>query len=245
MPTIRPQSRKLAEFDTAADILVSREATGSHIFLTSGGSQYLSDLLPRTGNRPLSSLVAIAELLLNFGTQNPLQIDLGGYDVSIVVQTKGLTAAPNESWHRFFNDPMSGTPASLPQETTSELSPLVLSQVEQIVVGISPKLQERIRQFEANRDGQEPVSAGTRSAVNNLVTWLHSESETVSATVSNDGMLSIAKVFPNEVRLYIEIERNGSAGAVISRSRIHADDLPVSTVSQLTKEMVLDAVGGS
>ena len=71
------------------------------------------------------------------------------------------------------------------------------------------------------------------------------QSEKVSATVAGDGLLSVVSVFPNAVRLYLEIERDGSAGATVSRSRNHAEDLPVTTVPELTPELVLDAVASS
>ena len=65
----------------------------------------------------------------------------------------------------------------------------------------------------------------------------------MSATVSNDGMLSIATVFPNDVRLYVEIERDGSTGAAVTRERRYARDISGNTVADLTSEVILAAVG--
>ena len=246
MPTIRPLNRRLADFDSATGALVSGGASESRILLTGEHLQYLSDLLPLTGNRHRSSLLEIAELLLNLGSPKPLTMDLEGYDVSVVVQTKGLTAAPNDRLRRILVDAMACTPSSPPQETTSELSPLVRSQVEQIVDGVdgvSVKLQERLSRFEANREDLEPVSSTTKTAVNDLVRWLCGQSDTVSATVSNDGTLSIAAGFQNDVRLYIEVERNGTTEAAVTRERRFARDIFGNTVADLTLEVLLDAIG--
>ncbi len=76
-----------------------------------------------------------------------------------------------------------------------------------------------------------------------LVSWLCQQSDTVSATVSEDGALSIATVFPKDVRLYVEIERDGSTGATVTRERRYAKDIAVTTIVDLTPEVILDAVG--
>ena len=108
---------------------------------------------------------------------------------------------------------------------------------------MSEKLQERLARYAGAGPGQDAVSLQTLEDVHNLVVWLCQQSERVSATVSNDGLLSITTAFPNEVRLHVEVERNGSAGATVSRSRKHAEDLPVTTIRELTPELVLGAVG--
>ena len=145
-----------------------------------------------------------------------------------------------------WDDMFLGTNASqsLNQRTTAELSPLVLSQVDEIVTGISAKLQERLSSFGSGYSGQDPASPSTMSDVNKLVAWLCSQSDTVSATVSSDGMLSIASVFPRDVRLYIEIERNGDVGAAVTRERRYAIDISAVTVADLTPEVILAAVAG-
>ena len=80
------------------------------------------------------------------------------------------------------------------------------------------------------------------SDVNKLVAWLCSQSDTVSATVSSDGMLSIATVFPDGVRLYVEIERDGNVGAAVTRERRFAKDIAADTVTDLTPEVILATV---
>ena len=86
------------------------------------------------------------------------------------------------------------------------------------------------------------MSANTITAVNNLVTWLCNQSDTVSVTVSNDGVLSIATVFPHDVRLYVEIERDGSTGAAVTRERRYARDITSNTVADLNPEVILAAI---
>ena len=236
MPTIRAKNPKLADVDLAADVVGARGAAGSPILVNMEEGRRLSDILFCTGSRRSSLLEAIDELR---------SVTSSRYGFSVAVPTSSPTLGPNGLWHRCFAISKAATPSSPTQGGALGLSPLVRSQVEQIVNRVSSKLRERLSLFESNRRGLEPVSSLTKSAVNDLVTWLSTELDTVSATVSKDGMLSIAAVFSSDVRLYVEIERDGNAGAVISRSRIHAEDLPVTAVSQLTKEMVLDAVGGS
>ena len=130
------------------------------------------------------------------------------------------------------------------QGTTVELPPLVLKQIEQIATGISSKLRGRLSEFWSDSQGQAWVHSSTKDAVNQLVTWLSSQSDTVTATVSNDGILSIATVFENKVRLYVEIERNGSTEAAVTRARRYAFDLSGNTLADLTPEVILAAVEG-
>lgn len=108
---------------------------------------------------------------------------------------------------------------------------------------VSEKLQERLARYASARPGEEAVSPQTLDDVRNLVAWLCQQSDKVSATVAGDGLLSVATIFAEDVRLYVEVERNGSAGATVSRSRTHAEDLPVTTIRELTPELVLGAVG--
>ena len=137
-----------------------------------------------------------------------------------------------------------GIPASevLEQQTTADLSPLVLGQIEEIVPGINSKLRERLSRYWSDHPGQDLVSPYTMTSVNRLVAWLNNQSGTVSATVSSDGMLSIATVFPDDVRLYVEIERDGSVGAAVTRERRFASDISADSVADLTPEVILAAV---
>ena len=135
------------------------------------------------------------------------------------------------------------TSARSEQQTVTELSPSVRRQIEQIIAGIDSRLVNHLSQFGNNIPGQESVSASTEFAVEKLVVWLCRRSGTVSVIVSNDGMLSIAAGFSNDVRLYVEIQRGGSAGAAVTRERRYARDIPGTTVGDLTPEVILAAVG--
>ena len=99
---------------------------------------------------------------------------------------------------------------------------------EEIVIGANSKLEQRLSQFGSDRPNQEPVSESTIRAAKALVSWLCHQSDTVSATVSNDGILSIATA--NEVRLYVEIERDGITEAAVTRERRYARDITSNTV---------------
>jgi hypothetical protein len=105
------------------------------------------------------------------------------------------------------------------------------------------KLKERVAQFGIGHVGKEPVSPSIECTVNDLVDCLCLHSDTVSATVSNDGALSIAAVFPNEIRLYLEIETDGSTEAAVTRERRYARDISIDTVEDLTPEVILAAIG--
>ena len=129
------------------------------------------------------------------------------------------------------------------QPTLASAPPLGLRPLGWPIAVVSPKLADRLAQFEKDIPGQGSVSDSTRSAVAEVVARLLVVSETVSATVSNDGMLSIAAVFPRAVRLYVEVERDGRTGAAVTREKRYAQDIPASTVADLTAEVILAAVG--
>ena len=128
------------------------------------------------------------------------------------------------------------------QQTRTDLSPLVIRQIEEVGIRHVTKLRERLAIFEADYPSQEYVSPQTMADVNELVDWLLIQSDRkVSATVS-DGLLSVATIFPNEVRLYIEIERDGITEAAVTRERRYAIDVQGNMVADLTPEVILAAV---
>lgn len=128
------------------------------------------------------------------------------------------------------------------QQTTADLSPLLIRQLEEIIPDISPKLENRLSQFASDRPGHDPVPSLTMFEVRKLVSWLCGQSNTVSAGISSNGMLSIAASFPNHIRLYVEIERSGSAGAAVTRERRYARDIAGDTVTDLVPEVILAAI---
>ena len=128
------------------------------------------------------------------------------------------------------------------QEARYELSSLVRGQLDQILAGVHPNLVDPLSQFGSDLVGQEPASEFTVLAVDLFVAWLCSNSDTISAVVSNNGMLSIAAVFPRDVRLYVEVDRDGSIEAAVTRARRYALDISSNTIADLTPEIIRDAV---
>ena len=179
----------------------------------------------------------------NFVMLTPPQVDVESYDISPGVPPFDTTSIPMDTWHSFFVDALWVTPVSWTHGITSELTSLFSNDREQTETSLSPELRRRLSQFGSEYVDQEPASATTIAAVSNLVTWLCGQSDTVSVTVSNDGVLSIATVFSNDVRLYVEIERDGSTGAAVTRARRYARDITSNTVADLTPEVILAAIG--
>ena len=108
---------------------------------------------------------------------------------------------------------------------------------------LTAKLQDRLSQFAEGSLETGPPRQSILSTVTEMVGWLAGLSDTVSATVADDGMLSIATVFPNEVRLYIEVEIDGSSEAAVTRARRYARDISISRLEDLTPEAILEAIG--
>ena len=107
---------------------------------------------------------------------------------------------------------------------------------------LSLKLVQRLGQFRASGPGAIGVPDRIVATAVKLIMWLTGQSAAVSATVSGDGVLSIATEFPKEVRLYIEIEKDGTVGAAVTRERRYARDLEEHTLADLTPEVILAAV---
>ena len=108
---------------------------------------------------------------------------------------------------------------------------------------LNAELRKRLTQFERICSDRGTIPRALMVTVHDLAERLYKRADTISAVVSGEGLLSITAVFKHDIRLYVEVERDGSAGAVISRSRTHADDLHVTAVSELTEELVLAAIG--
>ena len=138
--------------------------------------------------------------------------------------------------------PRTDTPKPSEQHTTADISLLDRTGSKEVATSVTSKLRERLSRFVAGHPDREPVSPETTASVNELVDWLCSKSDTVSATVSRDGMLSVATVFPKDTRLYVEIERDGSVEAAVTLERRYARDISGNTVTDLTPEVILAAV---
>ena len=103
--------------------------------------------------------------------------------------------------------------------------------------GANTCLRHQISCFARSNPNANPVSPSTLTDLETLLQRLSEISESVSAVVSDDGVLSIAAVIGPNQRLYIELQRNSTLEAAISRSRTHAQDLDATTIPAL---MVLD-----
>ena len=131
---------------------------------------------------------------------------------------------------------------SLGHQASTSLSPVVRRQLEEIMSGVSQKLQDCISKFKSGRPGQELVREPTMDEVKSFIGQLCDISPAVSATLASDGTLSIAADFPGDVRLYVEIERDGSVEAAVTKERRYASDIPGDTIAALTSEVIRAAV---
>ena len=239
MPTMRTNNPEYIEERFPVTLGVHGTTTGGYGLLV---NEDWPNPFPATGFFEYNLQEALHSVQLGFGMLENSRAEIKGGGISIVVSLKNLGQLLTGSSDHDYLPPMTGTPELPEQRLAVELSPLVRKQVEHILTGSPSKLQERIYQFGNEYPGLEQVVESTKSALTNFVAWLSSQSDTVSATLSNDGMISIAAVFPNEVRLYVEIERSGSTGAAVTRERRYARDVPVHTVADLTPEVILAAV---
>ena len=243
MPTIRGNSRDYIGRTRPREPVIHGAATGRDVLVGEEGFESFCRRILPTGFFKRSLQEAIEDASLDFGMAKRSPVDLKGQNVILFVSFNNLTQVQDDPFGYSYSGSSMRSSKRPEQETTMELSPLVLRQVDQIVTGISSKMRDRLSQFWKDCSGQAQVSPSTKDAVNELVAWLCSQSHTVSATVSSDSVLSIAAAFPNEVRLYVEIERDGGTEAAVTRERRYACDLCGNTVSELTPEVILAAVG--
>ena len=242
MPKVRTRKPEYPNAELTSAAVIALGATGSHILLTTEDQQKLEDELSYTGFRAPYLRRAFDDHLFNLVVPRMMQIGTGSLDTSTRNPTTYTEPIPNEFWHCILVGTWPDQPKPQELRLIASSPTLIGSDPEPLTFKDIPKLRQRLEQFLSSQVGQEPISTSTESAINSLVNRLRAVADTVSATVSDDGILSIVAVFPNEVRLYVEIQRDGEAGAVISRSRTHADDLPIQSVAQLTNEIVISAV---
>ena len=123
-------------------------------------------------------------------------------------------------------------------ESTEQLSSLLRRQVEQAAGGIDERLQEHLSRYANSGSGGEPVAEITVAEVKDLVAWLCEQSPSVSATVADDGLMSLFAKLEGDVRLYVEVDRYGNAEAAISRSPTDVKGIDITTIGELTPELV-------
>ena len=128
-------------------------------------------------------------------------------------------------------------------ESTEQLSSLLRRQVEQAAGGIDERLQEHLSRYANSGSGGEPVAEITVAEVKDLVAWLCEQSPSVSATVADDGLMSLFAKLEGDVRLYVEVDRYGNAEAAISRSPTDVKGIDITTIGELTPELVFGIVG--
>ena len=243
MPTLTVKNPGYVEVELAEQAVAGSGATGSDIIQIREALDSPREKLSFSGSFVRDWYEAMHDLQFKFVMLTPPQVDVESYDISPGVPPFDTTSIPMDTWHSFFVDALWVTPVSWTHGITSELTSLFSNDREQTETSLSPELRRRLSQFGSEYVDQEPASATTIAAVSNLVTWLCGQSDTVSVTVSNDGVLSIATVFSNDVRLYVEIERDGSTGAAVTRARRYARDITSNTVADLTPEVILAAIG--
>ena len=245
MPVLGVANKDIGELRLLGDVMVQDDATGRVLtskvewLNASHGNASHTGIFGHSRQEAVEESTSgfdILSMALLLGTRDPAIFVMG--DI-LICDRQG--AIMSSGWEDVFTG--ASTSELLKEQTTGDLSPLVVRQVQEIVTAIRPKLRERLSRFGTDLPGQVPVSPSTMSSVNELVAWLCSQSGTVDATVSSDGMLSVAAVFPKDVRLYVEIERDGSVEAAVTRDRRYANDVSTTTVADLTPEEILAAVG--
>lgn len=102
-----------------------------------------------------------------------------------------------------------------------------------------------LEEFAGSVLGQTPVADSVTEDVRRLAYWLPHYFPTVSAGVAPDGLLSLAAISKEGTHLYIEVDRNGSSEAVVSRSPTQAKAVDIALVSELTPETIIGAIEGS
>ena len=91
---------------------------------------------------------------------------------------------------------------------------------------------------------QHQSRAGVAASVDVLVSSLRRQAETISATVSNEGPLSICASL-KDVELYIEIEPNGHSEASVVKGQEFPKAVDITTASDLMPEVIFDVLRSS
>ena len=128
-----------------------------------------------------------------------------------------------------------------PAPSRLTLSSRVIGQIEEIGSGVREAVQSKLLSFAYSDDGGLLVDESTLDSTTKLAAWLSQNSSSVSALVADDGLLSMSAKFEG-VELFVEISRNGSAEAAVARSPMDVVGVDVTSVKQLTPEMILGAV---
>ena len=93
-----------------------------------------------------------------------------------------------------------------------------------------------------SRTGQNVLKT-TVDAVQGVVAWLHDQEASIYTAVSEDGLLSISATLRSGVRLFIEVDRDGSSEATVAISRTYVEAIDISTVEDLTPRVLATTIG--
>ena len=110
---------------------------------------------------------------------------------------------------------------------------------------VASRLRTNLDTFAKLRLGERLAVDQVVADVEKFAAWLSYSIPPVSSGVSDDGLLSLAAVCDDDVRLYIEISLDGTVEAVVSKSLTHAKQIDVTTIGDLTPELVIGAIQGS
>lgn len=228
------------------DLMMGGNATGSNYALGEVGISTLYEHPYLTGVVNLGSQEMLDEAGLVYELAIEIPVEMLGTGKSVIGMDWDATTPGIEEVAWSFSRGYMGYGARdlepLGPPVVAAPSSVIRTQFDENATSISTRLQERLTLFRTGHSDQDAMPETTMSEVEDLVEWLCSESDLVSATVAADGMLTIAVDFPGDVRLYVEIERDSSAGAAVTRERRYASDIPGETVTDLTPEVILAAV---
>ena len=223
-------------------LVMEENATGMNLALGEVGTPTLHGRTSFAGVLTPDSYGTLGGTELAFGL--PVETLEGIGKGVIVIHRDALTPDSNEAiWiysHGYLGYAKRNPEPPEQPVVVADLSPVIRTQLNEIA--INSRLQGRLALFKTGRSNQEPVTETTMSEVEKLVARLCSESNMVSSTVSADGMLTIAVDFPDDVRLYVEVERDGSAEAAVIKGKLDVSEIPGDAIAALTSEVILAAV---
>ena len=105
------------------------------------------------------------------------------------------------------------------------------------------RIQSNISLFARPNETGRDFPVTTIPAIENVVAWLRGREASIFTAVSEDGLLSISATFQSGVRLFIEVDRDGSSEATVATSRTHVEAIAISTVEDLTPKVLATTIG--
>ena len=245
MATINAKCRDFVEGESLTEPIYYATATGGRILISEEGFEaFCRNFMPTGFSRRnlQEALETIGSGALGLDMAINWPNDVGKLGIILDVSLNNVTQVGTEPFEYCEMGPKMNICRGEGEEKVVEVSPLLRRQVELVMAGTSSKLQARLAQYWEDTPDQINVTSSTKDAVSELVAWLSDHAQAVFATVSDDGTLSIVSIFPNEVRFYVEIERNGSVEGAVTRQRRYALDVTGKTVDDFSPEVIVAAV---